>query len=266
MLSKLKQKYQMMRVKSITGSSDYRLQLSEIPNAVFLHWQKNAMKEFPGIPSDAIFFTRAAEGLMMFFDYVSRSKQSCALPSKAADSVWHAWYEWSSANLDNFCLKHFKRIIPHVEAAQMAEAMDAALATCLITAQKAEGKEPGSATVPHLFALDSKLRMPDGYAYFARTSRIGFYNMNMRGVASGKANYPESFSAAQLLVTGLITAMVYEEMMAKQAKAATSGASCGGSSCGSSSCDAGGGGGCDGGGSGCGSSCGGGCGGGCGGS
>ncbi|MFZ6658305.1 hypothetical protein [Undibacterium sp. TJN19] len=263
MLSQLKQKYQMMRARNITKSSDYRRQLSEIPNAVFLHWQKNAMKEFPGIPRDAIFFARAAEGLMMFFEYVSHSKQSCALPSKAADSVWHAWYAWSSANLDNFCLKHYKRCIPHIEAAQMAGAMDAALASCLITAQKAEGKDPGSATVPRLFALDSKLRMPDGYAYFARVSRIGFQNMDSRGVATGKSTYPESFDAAQLLAAGLITALIYEEMMAKQAKAATAGASCGGSSCGSSGDSSGGdSGGCDGGGSSCGSSCGGGCGGG----
>ena len=261
MLSKLKQKYQMMRARNITEFSDYKRQLVDIPNGVFLHWQAKAKYEFPGIPSDAIFFARAAEGLMMFFDYVSRSKQACALPSKAADSVWHAWNSWSSINLDNFCLKHFKRTIPHVEAEQMASEMDTALANCLITAQLAEGSVPGSSSVPRLFALDRKLHMPLGYSYFGTTARIGFQNMSTRGVGVGKSTYPESFDAAQLLAAGLISTLAYEEMIKKQAHAANNGSSCGGggSSCGSSDSGS-----CDSGGSSCGSSCGGGCGGGCG--
>ncbi|BBB65647.1 hypothetical protein UNDYM_1394 [Undibacterium sp. YM2] len=262
MLSKLKQKYQMMRAKNIVQYSDYRRQLVEIPNAVFLHWQAKAKYEFPGIPSDAVFFARAAEGLMMFFSCVSRSKQACALPSKAADSIWHAWNSWSSISLDNFCCKHFGSTIPHVEAENMASDMDAALANCLVTAQRVDGIWPGKPALPRLFALDSKLHMPHGYAYFATTSRIGFQNMNARGTGEGKSTYPESFGAAQLLAAGLITTLAYEEMIKKQAQAANTGSSCGGgSSCGSSSGDSGG---CDGGGSSCGSSCGGGCGGGCG--
>lgn len=262
MLSQLKQKYQMMRARNITEFSDYKRQLVDIPNGVFLHWQAKAKYEFPGIPCDAIFFARATEGLMMFFDYVSRNKQACALPSKAADSVWHAWNSWSSINLDNFCLKHFKRTIPHVEAEQMASEMDAALATCLITAQLAEGSVPGSSSVPRLFALDRKLHMPLGYSYFGTTARIGFQNMSARGVGVGKSTYPESFDAPQLLAAGLISTLAYEEMIKKQAQAANNGSSCGssGSGCGSSSCDSGSAS-CDGGGSSCGSSCGGGCGG-----
>ncbi|MFZ6722539.1 hypothetical protein [Undibacterium sp. Ji49W] len=269
MLSQLKQKYQMLRAAHITELSAYKRQLSEVPNAVFLYWQAKAKYEFPGIPSDAIFFARATEGLMMFFDYVRRSNQPCALPSKAADSVWHAWNSWSSIHLDNFCIKHFGRAIPHVEATQMANEMDIALANCLITAQLAERHVPGSSSLPRLFALDRKLHMPEGYSYFATSLRIGFRHMNARGTDKGKAIYPESFDAAQLLAAGLISNLAYEEMMKKQAKAASTGSSCGGGSCGSggsnASCDAGIGG-CDAGGSSCGSSCGSGCGGGCGGS
>lgn len=263
MLSTLKQKYQMMRSRNIVKFSDYRRQLVDIPNAVFLHWQATAKNEFPGIPSDAVFFTRAAEGLMMFFSCISRSKQACALPSKAADSVWHAWNSWSSINLDNFCGKHFGSTIPHVEAENMSSGIDIALANCLVTAQRAEGIWPGRPSVPRLFALDRQLHMPHGYAYFANTVNIGFQHMNARGVGTGKAHYPASFDASQLLAAGLISALVYEEMLSKQPQAGKSGSSCGGSSCGGggSSADSGG---CDGGGSGCGSSCGGGCGGGCG--
>ncbi|MBC3911355.1 hypothetical protein [Undibacterium umbellatum] len=263
MLSKLKQKYQMMRARNITEFSDYRRQLVEIPNAVFLHWQTTAKNEFPGIPSDAVFFTRAAEGLMMFFSCVQRSKQACALPSKAADSVWHAWNDWSSIHLDKFCCKHFGSTIPHVEAEQMASEMDLALANCLVTAQRAEGSWPGSSSVPRLFALDGKLHMPHDYSYFATSARVGFQNMNSRGVGAGKSTYPESLGAAQLLAAGLISTLAYEEMVKKQAQAANNGSSCGSSGSSSSldngSCDSGGGS-CDGGGSSCGGGCGGGCG------
>ncbi|MCH8619703.1 hypothetical protein [Undibacterium sp. TS12] len=268
MFNKIKNKISQLRVKSIIFHSPHRQALSEIPDAVMTYWQIKAKKEFPGIPSDAVFFIRAAEGLMEFFECVKRSKRPCALPSKAADSVWHVWNSWSSINLDCFCQKHFGCTIPHVEAEKMDGPLDLALAATLVETRYMERLMPASVTVTRLFALDRKLKMPGGFAYKISRQQVGFQNMNERGKGKGHMIFPASFSIIELAAAGLITAEVYEEAMRQQAKAQAA-ANSGGSSCGSgfsdsggsSSCDAGSG---DCGGSSCGSSCGGGCGGGCG--
>jgi hypothetical protein len=261
MLENLKSKIVNVRAHMVIRDSSYRPQLEDLPDELFTYWKNTAHKEFPGIPSDAIFFARAAEGLLMFFDIVRNSERACGLPSKAADSVWHAWSAMSQAQLDRYCCKHFARAIPHLEAGQMAITMDLALATSLVAARKLDGLVLASCTVPRLFGLDRRLKMPGGFAYRVSGGELGFSQINQRGIAEAKMQFPFWFNNAELLAAGLITQSAYDAQLLKK-KARQDGAACGSgfsnSSCdlgsAADSCDAGGGG------SSCGSSCGGGCG------
>jgi hypothetical protein len=234
--------------------SRYKSALEDMPTALFGYWAYTAGKEFKGIPRDAFFYARAAEGLMAFFDCVHHSHKRCALPSKAADSVWHAWMRWSQADLNAFCYKHFRRHIPHVEAAQMREEMDAALANTLVKARVLEGHTAVSTAVPALFALDRKLRMPFGYAYGRRKGEMAFSDMDASGKPLAELAVAGALLPGGLLAAGLISLGTYSQYEERQRKAKEDGGGGCGSGCGSDCGTSGG----DGGGSGCGGGCGGG--------
>lgn len=258
---KIKLAWTTYRYQSIIRKSSFQHALEDLPPTLYDHWRAVAPQEFDGIPTDAIFFIRAAEGLMRFFDCVRYSTHPCALPSKAADSVWHAWIDLPatgtpSSSIDDFCRRHFKREIPHLEASDMPVAMNHGLAATLVIARRRGGRDPAAPSLPALFALDRSLKMPNGYAY--RMSQQGIYlnAMNARGKEMGTTKYMNSLDPSALLALGFITQAsfdAYETERLRTQQAASSGGNCGSSSsCGSSSCD---------GGSSCGSSCGGGCGG-----
>src|SRR5438128_11621684 len=84
-------------------TSPSRVMLDDLPPRLESSWRHSAPNEYQGIPTDAFFFARAAEGLMIFFDAATRSGRPCALPSDAADSVWHAWLRQDPAGLARFC-------------------------------------------------------------------------------------------------------------------------------------------------------------------
>jgi hypothetical protein len=231
--------------------SKYRKPLAELPPKLYSYWQRTAAFEFEGIPRDAFFFARAAEGLMMFFDCAARTGLPCGLPSKAADSVWHAWVRFAPEHLDRFCVKHFGCTIPHTEAGDMSLPMDRALANTLVAARGIDGLPVAGINVPKLFSLDRRARMPNGFAYSLAKGQVAFRDMDAKGRGGGEVHLPPTLTSAALLGAGLISVSDYEDY---KAKADSGGGGCG-SGCGSSACDGGGG---------CGSSCGGGCGGGCG--
>ena len=255
---------QQNRFQHLIRRSKYRHQLSELPSGLLPHWQRTAKNEFTGIPSDAVFFIQATEGLMMFFDCIRRSEQACGLPSKAADSVWHAWLslpqsDFNAQTVDSFCRQHFGREIPHIEAKQMASDMGVALASTLLQLRQIAGKDRLSNFAPDLFTLDRRLKMPRGYSYQMQGERLAWQHMSLLGTGSGATFFPSSFEPAQLLALGLITAPMLELHQRRQAQqAAQQGGSCGSSGgIQTSSCDAGSDGCADGGS--CGSGCGGGC-------
>lgn len=261
MLENLKNKMNTAHAKHIIRHSTYRKALNDLPDSLFSHWQNTAYLEFPGIPRDAVFFACAAEGLLMFFACVQQSDGACALPSKAVDSVWHAWSSLSQVGLDDFCRQHYGRTIPHIEAAQMDTAMDLALARTLMQARRQDRLIQTSITAPALFTLDRRLKMPEGYAYKVTQGKLGFTNMNQAGAPDGAMHFPIGFAATELLAVGLISQNAFDALAIKK-KNQTDGSACG-SSYTSASCDAAGSvdAGCS-----CGSSCGSSCGGGCGGS
>ena len=244
------------RAGRLRDTSRNRKALADIPSALYPYWKSTAHIEFEGIPRDAFFFTFAADALLTFFGCVRRSSRACALPSKAADSVWHAWLRMSPAGLDAFCVKHFGAAIPHLETAAMPVPIGAGLANCLVEARKREGIHPEGPALPRLFAADRRLRMPDGFAYAVVRGEIVCARMDRRG----KPAFPEcsqsALAPAALLAAGLIAPHEFarhEELVRERQRSDNSGCGSSGSSCGSVSCDSGGGG--DGG---CGSGCGGG--------
>ena len=264
--SKIKQTWLHYRYQQVVQRSRFQRELEELPPGLFEHWQECAPQEFHGIPTDAIFFIRAAEGLMMFFDFVRHSERACGLPSKAADSVWHAWLslphaEQQGLHIEGFCRRHFNREIPHLEAEKMPVAISDALANTLVSARMRGGYQLAGPYLPLLFTLDRRLKMPMGYAYRIKDYGVGLQDMDSKGRAIGKLSFPTTLDPFYLLSVGLINQSAFDAYRTEKNKHDAATLSSSGSSCGStSSCDAGSGGCSDGGG--CGSSCGGGCGGG----
>lgn len=253
------------RAGMLRRASPWRRQLAGMPPELFAYWQGFARKEFDGIPAGRLFFERSAEGLMMFFECVRRSGRHCGLPSRAADSVWHAWDKVAPRHLEQFCLAHFGRAIPHIEAAAMPLGMGSVVANCLVAARRIEAMPPAGLGIPRLFALDGRLRMPGGFDYLARDGKVGFRFLGPDGRPGSTVSYPPALCAPQLLAVGLVTLAEYDAQLQRDAAAASSGDGGAGSSSSSdgpsrADCDSTSS--CDGGGDSGGSSCGGGCGGG----
>lgn len=232
-----------LRVKHHLRTSRYRTALAELPPGLEAAWRRGASTEFPGIPRDALFFVRAAEGLLGFFDAVTTRAASCALPSLAADSVWHAWLGHDPGGLDAFCRRHFGAAVPHLEAARLGRG---ALAMALVACRELDRIPAQGPALPRLFTLDTRLRMPRGHGYRMDRGEVAYARLDAGGRRLWAARRQPELSLAALLAAGLITEEVYEEALRKRQD--------NGGDAGSSSGD--GGGDCDGGG------CGGGCGGG----
>ena len=264
MLNLITTRIDTLRAGRATRRSRYPAARAALPPALYSVWKRLAPLEFKGIRTDAFFFACAVEGLLTFFDCVRRSGQPCALPSKAADSVWHAWIKLNPIGLDEFTQRFFGRAIPHVEGEQMAD-MTAALANCLVQARRIEGLPAAGPALPTLFVLDRRLRMADGFGYRAFGAKLGYSPLDDSGRNAGPYAFPAALDALDLLESGMIT---LAEWRAERKRLTEQNGSGGASSCGSggASLTVGGDAGCADGsgssGSSCGSSCGG---GGCGG-
>jgi hypothetical protein len=182
----------------------YKAELADLPPGLFAYWAEHAGAEFEGIPRDRLFFCRAAEALLQFFDCVANSDAPCALPSKAADSVWHAWLRYSPMGVEQFCIRHFGQAIPHVEAAGMGGPLGDSLAVCLVKARTRERLARGGASLPRLFEADRKLGMPQGYAYRVKHGRVGLSSMDKNGKPQADMVFPPAFDPAMLMMSGLI--------------------------------------------------------------
>lgn len=197
--------FETRKVRAIIKRSPYADALGAVPTALFPYWRKTAPDEFPGIPVDASFYTRSLEALLMFFDCVANTGRLCGLPSRAADSVWHAWMRMDPANLAQFCRLHFGRSIPHVESGQIVGDMGVALAACLVEARRLELQQPASPTLPRLFTLDRALRMPLGFDYTIEHGLVACARLDAAGLPSGSAHYPEYLTRHALFASSLIS-------------------------------------------------------------
>lgn len=255
-------------------------------------WETKGLEEFPGMRTDGVAWVKSCAGLAAFFEARSanQSMDVVALPSLAADSVWHAWMRVDTNGLRRFCSSRYGRDFPHETKAEMESSgspMEPALARCWAASCHAEGFEPLSGKMPSLFKLDAELNMPGGWAYRfdKKKGRVVHADISSAGriMASRESEHP-GMTAAGLFAVGAIGAVELNMWTAQSAMAQEraaraqqgGGGGCGGG-CGigfsnssggwgdsSGSSDGGDGGGSgsgDGGGSSCGSGCGGGCGG-----
>ncbi len=204
MAGKLSDTLNKSRAALIRLTSRNRKALRDMPPGLYDDWVRSAHIEFKGIPTDAFFYARAAEALLTFFECVKRHNMPCALPSKAADSVWHAWLRHSPATLDAFCERHFGRRIAHVEAGDMSGGMQLPMARSLVTARLLERRNLAGPGVPGLFATDRKLRMPGGFAYHERRGFMVLSDMDERGVPAHAAQVPPGTDPWSLFDAGLI--------------------------------------------------------------
>jgi uncharacterized membrane protein YgcG len=156
-------------------TSPRRAALKDLPSGLEPAWRHSAPHEYQGIPTDAFFFACAAEGLMDFFDAATQSGKPCALPSDAADSVWHAWLRHDPIGLERFCRKHFGAVVPHVEREGLgAGALLNTFAAC-------HGLARRRLRLPRLFGLDARLRMPGGHGYWMRLGEIVYARVGEQG-------------------------------------------------------------------------------------
>ncbi|QOY93978.1 hypothetical protein IM543_21065 [Massilia sp. UMI-21] len=187
------------------AQSTYASVLAEVPAALFTCWARSAHQEFPGIARDAAFYAQAAEGLMMFFDCAAAAGRPCALPSRAADSVWHAWTRMDAAGLERFCIRHFGRSIAHLERARMGEGeMGRALAVCLVQARRRASKPAAGPDLPRLFTLDARLGMPRGFGYGITGGLVTCSALDELGHPEGRPSFPNALTPHGLLRAGLI--------------------------------------------------------------
>lgn len=229
----------------------------QIPPAVRAAWARHAPEEFPGLASDDAAWLSCSLGLAQFFEAcrLQREQGPCALPSKAADSVWHVWLRFDPAGLSSWQQRFFGREVEHREAEALGAPLDDCLARTWAGACRSEGLSLLGPRLPLLFALDGLLRLPTGWAYRHQQGRLAHRQIDGFGKPCGDAVSHAAIAGGGLVALGLVSEAELAEMRRRQ----DSGSSCGGwntggGSSGDGGCSSGsdGGGGCSCGGSGCG--------------
>ena len=112
---------------------------------------------------------RISKGLKQFFRaYLRSGRQYVAMPSQAADDLWHEFILYTRAYQD-FCKKAFGRFLHHTPAAVLApehKKSDEGLRRVWAQSCRDANIDPlKPAMLPLLFALDSKLQIPNGIIY-----------------------------------------------------------------------------------------------------
>ncbi|MEI6713920.1 MAG: hypothetical protein WCO60_09220 [Verrucomicrobiota bacterium] len=111
-----------------------------------------------------------AQGLRQFFMCYHRSKyQFISMPSQVVDDLWHEFILFT-AEYQKFCEKAFGRFLHHTPAVSIGsnKSSNVALRRCWWFTCKEENINPRNPTrLPLLFAIDVKLKIPEGFRYSA---------------------------------------------------------------------------------------------------
>jgi len=112
---------------------------------------------------------RIGLGLKQFFRAYHRGGyRPVAMPSQAVDDLWHEFILYTKA-YDAFCQKAFGCFLHHTPAAVLSPAQkktNEGLRRVWWQACKEEKIDPKApAALPLLFALDTELKIPNGYRY-----------------------------------------------------------------------------------------------------
>jgi hypothetical protein len=215
---------------------------AQIPPAVRAAWVHHAPDEFPGLATDDAAWLRCSLGLAQFFEAcrLQSGQGACALPSKAADSVWHVWLKLDPAGLSDWQQRFFDRVVEHREAGQLGAPLDDCLARAWVGACASEGLSPLGPRLPLLFALDGLLRLPAGWAYGYEQGLLVHRQIDGFGRPGDIKVAHAAMAAGGLLALGLVSEAELISLRRRPNKDDSSGGSWGGSSCGAdASCDAG---------------------------
>ena len=234
---------------------------SQIPDVVRAAWSRQAPAEFPGLAVDDGAWLRSTLGLAQFFEAcrLQHGQGPCALPSKAADAVWHAWLQADPASLSAWQRRYFDREVPHQDAQSLGAPLEECLARTWAGACRSEGLSLVGPQLPLVFALDDLLRLPTGWAYSHERGALVHRQIDGFGQASGPVVTHAAVAASSLVALGLLSQTELDAALRRRDSdgGTVSSPSSSPSSSPDGSCDAGSSGSCDGGSS-CGSSCGGG--------
>lgn len=110
-----------------------------------------------------------ASGLRQFFlAYLNSGQRYVAMPSQVADELWHEFILYTRA-YQEFCGKAFGAFLHHTPAVALAPGHtrdNSGLRRVWWHCCKEENLDPRNPTrLPLLFALDAKLKIPNGYVY-----------------------------------------------------------------------------------------------------
>lgn len=116
-----------------------------------------------------------SQALRQFFlAYLKSGCRFVSMPSQVADDLWHEFILYTK-NYDLFCKQAFGQFLHHTPAVVLSTAHqnNAGLRRCWWYTCREENINPRDPTrLPLLFALDSKLKVADGFRYVADCSTV----------------------------------------------------------------------------------------------
>lgn len=116
-----------------------------------------------------------ASGLRQFFvAYLMSGKRFVSMPSRIADDLWHEFILYTR-EYQRFCRRAFGAFMHHTPAMVLSEnrRSNAGLRRVWWYCCKYENIDARNPTrLPLLFALDSKLKVPNGFAYHPRCEAL----------------------------------------------------------------------------------------------
>jgi hypothetical protein len=111
-----------------------------------------------------------SQGLRQFFlAHLKSGRQFVSMPSQVADDLWHEFILYTK-NYQQFCQQAFGRFLHHTPAVVLSKGQqgNGGMRRCWHYACHEENINPKKPTrLPLLFALDSKLAVPNGFVYVA---------------------------------------------------------------------------------------------------
>jgi hypothetical protein len=114
-----------------------------------------------------------SQGLRQFFQsHLKSGRKYVSMPSQVADDLWHEFILYTK-NYQHFCQHAFGRFLHHTPAVVLTKGQqgDAGIRRCWHYVCHEENINPRKPTrLPLLFALDSKLGVPNGFVYIADCS------------------------------------------------------------------------------------------------
>lgn len=233
----------------------------DIPEALKLQWLAGAGPDSAGLAAawraDEPGWELSTLALAHFFELCRQqpAQAPLALPSAAADSVWHLWLATDAEGLAAWQRRWVGGEVPHREAHELGAPLPTSLARCWVAACRSEGRSALDGPLPLLFALDGLVGPPGGWHYQRGPRGISHHDLGPQGRPLGSPQRHPELSAAGLAGLGLLTATELQAWRLRR-EGAEAGVSSGGGTDGCGGDAAGTGcGGCS-----CGSGCGGGCG------